>query len=288
MSEEREQKNQVFSGANPNVDPRIATTTAASQVQKDFGLEMPVETVPLPSGGQVYPKSSSLYGKDSVDVKAMTAREEDILTNRAFLKKGTIITELIKSCLIDKSVNPIDLLTGDRHALMVAIRITGYGAEYAVEVECNDCQTKSPMAFDLGQLPIKPLEIKPVEEGTNLFEFTLPRSKQVVKFKFLSGRDEEEILATAERQKKLGMQGEASVTTNLLYSIVAVGGVTDRAKISGFVKAMPAADSLALRNYIRDNEPGISMKQEVSCTHCGHSEEIVMPIGVGFLWPSAA
>ena len=286
MSEEREQRNQVFAGINPGVDPRIPQTTAAAQVQKDFGLEVPMETVPLPSSGRVYPSQSSIHGRETVDIRAMTAREEDILTSRALLKKGTIITELIKSCLIDKTINPIDLLTGDRNALMVAIRITGYGSEYDVEVECNECNVKSARTFNLGELPLKRLEIAPVEEGQNLFAFVLPYSKKVVHFRFLSGRDEEEILATSEKQKKLGLQGESNVTTSLFSSIQSIDGIEDRAKINAFVKMMPARDSLALRNYIRDSEPGITMRQEVTCPNCDHSEEVSMPIGVTFLWPT--
>jgi hypothetical protein len=253
----------------------------------DFGLDIPVETMPLPSNGLVYPVDSTLHGRETVDIKAMTAREEDILTSKAYLKKGTVITELIKSCLLDKSIDPRDLLTGDRNALMVAIRITGYGSDYDAEIECNECSTKAQHKFDLAGLPLKRLQIAPVAQGQNIFEFLLPYSKKIVKFRFLTGRDEEEIVATAEKQKKLGLSAEASVTTSLLYSIVSIDGVEDRAKIASFVKMMPARDSLALRNYIKDNEPGILMRQETSCPSCGHSEEVNMPLGVTFLWPSA-
>ena len=80
---------------------------------------------------------------ETVDIKAMTAREEDILTSRAFIKKGTVITELIRSCLVDKRIDPNSLLSGDRNALMVAIRVTGYGVEYSTEVTCPVCDTYS-------------------------------------------------------------------------------------------------------------------------------------------------
>jgi hypothetical protein len=286
MSEQREQRNEIFKGA-AGVDPRIPQTTTQAQAKQDFGLEIPVETVPLPSNGATYPVDSPLHGLETVEIRAMTAREEDILTSKALLKKGTVITELIKSCLIDKRIDPRDLLIGDRNALMVAVRITGYGAEYDAEIECPECQTKAPHQFNLAALPLRRLEIEPVAEGMNLFEFTLPYSKKTVRFRFLSGRDEEEMLSTAEKQKKLGLSTEAGVTTNLLYSIVSIDGVEDRAKIAAFVRMMPARDSLALRNYIRDNEPGIVMKQETSCPSCGHSEEVGMPLGVTFLWPAA-
>lgn len=282
MTEQRD-RNEVFRG----VDPKIQQVSAAEKVKLDFGLDIPIESIPLPSNGVVYPIDSSLHNRETVDIRAMTAREEDILTSKAFIKKGTVISELIKSCLIDKSIEPRDLLGGDRNALMVAIRITGYGAEYSAEIECSECGTKANQEFNLAELPIKRLEINPVSPGTNLFEFKLPYSKKIVKFKFLTGRDEEEILATAERQKKHGLSSDTTVTTSLLYSVVSIDGIEDRAKIASFVKMMPARDSLALRNYVRDNEPGITMKQETSCQSCGHTEEVTMPLGVTFLWPSA-
>lgn len=288
MSDDREQKNAIFANQGPaGVDPRMPKMSQADRVKADFGLEIPQEIVPLPSSGKVYSQDSSLYGMETVEIRAMTARDEDILTSRALLKKGTVITELIKSCLVDKTVNVLDLLSGDRNALMVAVRITGYGPEYAVEMECPECNVKSQHEFNLGELPIKRLEIDPVIPGMNLFDFNLPVSKKNVKFKFMTGRDEEEMMVLAEKQKKLGLPSDNNVTTSLLYSIQSIDGIEDRAKIASFVKVMPARDSLALRNYMRDNEPGIIMKQETTCSSCGHSEEVSMPLGVTFLWPSS-
>jgi hypothetical protein len=290
-TEEREQRNAVFTGGPPNlppgVDPRMPSQSAVDKVKAEFGLDVPLETVPLPSSGKVYPSNSSLYNSETVDIRAMTAREEDILTSRALLKKGTVITELIKSCLVDRTIQPTELLGGDRNALMVAIRITGYGPDYNAEIECMECGTKSPHAFNLGELPIRRLEIEPVTVGANLFEFILPYSKKAVKFRFLTGRDEEEIVAMSEKQKKLGLSTESNVTSSLMHAIVSIDGIEDRSKIVNFIKHMPARDSLALRNYIKDNEPGIVMKQETSCPSCGHAEEVSMPLGVNFLWPQA-
>jgi len=287
MSEEREMRNEIFRGNPTGVDPRIPQMSAMDKVRSDFGLDIPVETMPLPSNGLVYPVESTLHGRETVDIKAMTAKEEDILTSKAYLKKGTVISELIKSCLIDKSIDPRDLLAGDRNALMVAIRITGYGSEYDAEMECPECSAKAPHRFDLAGLPLKRLQITPALAGHNLFEFLLPYSKKLVKFRFLTGRDEEEIVATSEKQKKLGLSTDSTITTSLLYSIVSIDGIEDRGKIASFVRMMPARDSLALRNYIKDNEPGIVMKQETTCPACGHAEEVNMPLGVSFLWPAA-
>lgn len=295
MTEEREERNKVFSepdarqkATQAGVDPSIQVTTAVDSVKAEFGIDIPVETVPLPSAGKAYPPSSTLHLQEMVDIRAMTTREEDILTSQALLKKGTVISELIRSCLVNKDIQPVELLVGDRNAVMVAIRITGYGSDYDAEVQCGECDVKSSQTFDLGALPLKRLELEPVELGMNVFEFTLPATKKRVRFKYLTGRDEEEILATQQKQQKLGLSSDALVTTNLLYSLVAVEGVEDRSRIAKFVRMMPARDSLALRNYMRDNEPGIRMRQSVECPSCGNVEEVGMPMGVNFLWPSSA
>jgi hypothetical protein len=285
--DDRENRNAVFSSGQPNVDPRIPSISTADKLKQEFGLDIPVELVPLPSLGKVYPEGSSFHNRDSVEITAMTAREEDILTSRALIKKGTVISELLRSCLVDKRVNVADLLVGDRNALMIAIRITGYGADYDVEIECPSCSTKSKQTFNLAELPVRPLQIEPVSPGLNLFEFMLPMSKKRVQFKFLTGRDEEEISNTKTKTQKAGFLNDNTVTTNLMYSIQSIDGVTDRSKISQFVKAMPARDSLALRKYINDNQPDVITKQELMCPNCDHLEEATMPIGASFFWPDS-
>lgn len=294
MPDDREQRNAIFAGAHApsampaGVDPRMPSVNMAEQLRQDFGLELPVEVVPLPSEGRAYDRAHPLFGAETVEIKGMTAREEDILTSTALLKKGTVITELIRSCLMNPKIDPASLLAGDRNTLVVAIRVTGYGAEYEAEIECAACNEKTPAVFDLAALPLKRLKIDPVAEGQNLFEFRLPYAKKLVQFRFLTGQDEENIVAVAQRTKKLSLGGDTNVTSNLLHSIVSIEGITDRQKISGFVKSvMCAGDSLALRTFIRENEPGISMKQEIECKKCGASEEVDMPMGVKFLWPHA-
>jgi len=265
-----------------------ASESIATMLARDFGFEIPNETVPLPSKGLVYPVEHPFYDQQYVDIKAMTSREEDILTSQVLLKKGTVVTELIRSCLCNKDVNPLDLIVGDRNALMVAIRVTGYGAKYDGEVVCDSCKEKSTREFNLAELEIKPLKIAPVVAGVNEFEYKLPRLNVPMRFRFLTGRDEEDMSRAAEQQKKkLGVAQDSTVTTFLRYSIVSVNGITDRAKIAQFVSYLPANDSSALRRFISDNSPGIVMKQESVCSLCNHVEEVTIPIGVNFLWPNA-
>jgi hypothetical protein len=168
----------------------------------------------------------------------MTAKEEDILTSRALIKKGTVITELLKSCLVDKNIDPDSLISGDRNAIMTAVRITGYGSDYTVDIDCPACSEKSKQNFKLTELGIKRLEIEPVEIGKNLFEFKLPVSGKTIRFKFLTGKDEQEITVTAERKRKQGQQSDNLITQKLMYSVVAVDGTTDKVKVQSFV-ALP-------------------------------------------------
>ena len=271
--------NEVFEGSRGGVAPR------RDVLKDDFGFEIPTQVVPLPSGGIIYPVESSMHGKQEVAIKAMTAKEEDILTSRALIKKGTVISELLKSAIVEDGFDPDIMLSGDRNALMITLRATGYGADYRVEVDCPACGTRSKQNFDLGQLPIKQLELDPVAPGANLFETELPISKKKVRFKFLTGNDEREMSVMAERKKKQGVQVDNAVTTRLQYQIQSVDGITDRTKIGFFVRAMPAKDSLHLRKFIDKHEPGIEMKSWMDCPNCFETSEVRLPLGATFFWP---
>ncbi len=282
MSTEERENNSIFTA-----DRAKRQGFEARDVMKDdFGFEVPTEAIPLPSGGRVYPVESPLHGDEYVEITAMTAKEEDILTSRALIKKGTVITQLIKSCLVNKNIDVDEMISGDRNAIMTALRITGYGSEYSVDVECPACGERSKQDFKLTELPVRGLEVSPVAEGVNLFEYELPVTKKKVHFKFLTGKDEQEIMVLQERKKKQGMQDNL-VTTRLQYCIVAVDGIKDKNKITTFSRNMPARDSLALRKFIDDNEPGIDMKQWMDCPHCDESSEVRLPMGASFFWPDS-
>jgi hypothetical protein len=278
---DRPVRNEVFSGNNPQGLP------SRNVMRDDFGFEVPVETVPLPSRGVTYPADSPMHGKETVNIRAMTAREEDILTSKALIKKGTVISELLKSCIAEEGFDADIALTGDRNALMVALRITGYGSEYKVEVDCPACGQRSKQGFDLASLPIKRLEIAPVAVGANLFEAKLPVTKKSVRWKFLTGVEEREISQMTERKKKQGQLNDNLVTTRLTYSIASIEGITDKTKIGFFIRNMPARDSLFLRKLIDKNEPGIDMKSWMDCPSCLESSEVKLPLGASFFWPDA-
>ena len=271
---------EFFQDSHPEIQTR-------NVMQEDFNWEVPVEAVPVPSEGNVYSVNSALHGRSILEIKAMTAQEEDILTSRALIRQGSVISHLIKSCLIDKSVNVDELLLGDKNALMVAIRVTGYGSRYSADVSCRSCGKGSNHDFDLASLEIRRLEIDPVAPGENLFHFRLPVTKKDIHFKFLTGKDESEISVMSERMKKMtDSSTDNMITTRLAYQIMSIDGITDKNKIGMFVKSMPAQDSRKLRTYIDQNEPGIDMRVQMNCQHCGTNSRVSLPLGSEFLWPT--
>lgn len=170
---------------------------------------------------------------------------------------------------------------------MVAIRILGYGDSYNPTVECPQCELKQEFSISLSNLEIKPLELAPQTPGQNCFEYALPSNGSRVLFKFLTGKDEEDISTMMESRKKKGFVVDNVISTRLQYSILAIDGNSDRSFLSSKISMMTARDSSALRHYIDKHEPGIEMKHEFSCRGCGHQEVLVVPMGPTFFWPNA-
>lgn len=259
----------------------------SSPTQDVFGWSVPVEQVPLPSSGLIYAVDSPLHGKETLQIKAMTAQEEDILMSRALIKEGTVVKHLIKSCLIDKSVDPDDLLAGDKNSLIIAIRITGYGSEYRAVVSCPVCSKTDNYSFDLSQIGIKRLGADPIAPGRNEFSFMLPVTKKQVTFRFLTGRLEEEDRIAREKMARLFPDAKVDnvVTRQLENQTLSIDGKTDRVAISSFIKSMPAADSRAYRTYMTKIEPGLDMNLDFDCRSCSARSKVALPMGASFFWP---
>jgi hypothetical protein len=180
------------------------------------------------------------------------------------------------------------MLVGDRNALMIAIRITGYGVNYSAFCNCPACGNRSKSNFNLGELPIKRLELDPVSPGENCFEYTLPVSGKSVFFKFLTGRDDEIMGEEAKKMRKLFPDSDVDnvVTRKLRASIISIDGVRDKNKVYKFIENMPALDSRKLRQFILLHEPGIDTKGNMTCSSCGKTSEVSLPMGASFFWPA--
>ena len=169
---------------------------------------------------------------------------------------------------MDPNADIDDLTIGDRNALSIAIRITGYGTDYKARVTCPHCDHVNEKVFDLSNLAIKRIGANPVKPGVNLFEFKLPVSKKTVHFKIMTGKDErlkKEYLQSYAHA--LGDTSIGAVTSHLSFVIQSIDGITDQGKIDKFVNIMPALDAKKLREYISDIQPGMRIvtgKQNLS------------------------
>jgi hypothetical protein len=237
-------------------------------------FKLPTEIIELPSKGLLYPKDSEL-SKGTIEIKYMTAKEEDILTNQSFIKNGTVLDKLLKS-IITTNINFDDLLVGDKNAIMVASRILGYGSEYTFNY-LGESHT-----IDLSTLENKEIEEELYSKNINEFEFTLPKSGNIVTFKLLTHKDEQEINRELESLKKINKDSSPELTTRLKYLIISINGEKEKKTIREFVdNYLLAQDSRALREYIRRIQPDV----DLTFFPDGSSDRINIPIGVSFFWP---
>tara|TARA_B100000674_G_scaffold18300_1_gene12957 strand:- start:134 stop:862 length:729 start_codon:yes stop_codon:yes gene_type:complete len=237
-------------------------------------LKFPTEQVELPSKGLIYPKESPL-SSGIVEMKYMTAKEEDILTNQAFIKKGIVLDKLLRSLVVSKDVNIDDLIVGDKNAILIASRLLGYGAEYTFTYGGEQ------HTVDLNELDNKPLDESNFTQGVNEFEYTLPTSKTKITYKLITGRDEKAIEREIAGLKKINKDASPELTTRLKQAILSVDGDSEKKTVREFVdNYLLAKDSRALREHIRLTQPDVDMNIVLDS-----GEEVTVPIGLSFFWP---
>ena len=241
--------------------------------------KFPTEVVDLPSKGLVYDKENPL-SSGKIEMKYMTAKEEDILSNQSYITNGTVLDKLLKALIVSKDINYNDLIVGDKNALLIAARILGYGSEY--EFNYKDETIK----IDLSVLDNKEINKKLFEQGKNEFSFTLPKSGSVITFKLLTHGDESKIERELKGLKKINPKASPDLSTRLKYMIVSVDGSSETKDVREFVDTyFLAQDSRSLRNYIKDFQPDVNLNIPVELE--GGEENITIPIGLNFFWPDA-
>jgi len=246
---------------------------------------IPFDTVPLPSKGLLYTEGP-LVGAESIEVHYLTAIQEDILTSPNLLASGLMLDTLIGSVVKDKSIDPTTLTLGDRNAIVIWLRSTGYGADYQVRLGCGSCGNEWVNEFDLSTLSVRELETLPDKNG--LFEFDLPQTKSNVKFRMLTSENENDILKRAEAiQKQQGSSVDHSLSLKMMAAIVEVDGVNDPLETKSFVESMPVRDARAFREYVNSIEPGVLMTQDATCPKCQNVSQEVIPIRGNFFWPDS-
>jgi hypothetical protein len=283
-------------GINPNLDlpeevkaalqndiDNAQATAPAAPVQHDF----PTEVIELPSEGHFYDPSSPL-SNGKLELKYMTAKEEDILTSQNLIKKGVVLDKLLESLIVTPGVTPDDILVGDRNAVFVAARILAYGSKYEAKVVCPKCGEENDVSIELTKLTNKEFDFSGFTKGVNEFEFELPISRKVVRYKLLKGKDEKNIEEELKALSKLNKNGPShEVTTRLKHVIVSVDGDDKRGIVNAFVDNMPSQDARELRKHIKEHSPDFDMTFDFTCEHCDHEGRIQMPMGINFFWPDA-
>jgi hypothetical protein len=243
-------------------------------------LKLPTETIELPSKGLVYPEDNPL-SSGKIEIKYMTAKEEDILTNQNYIKDGTVIDKLLKSLIVSK-VNYDDLIVGDRNAVMIAARILGYGKDYTFKYE------EEEVTVDLSELEQRWLKEEDlIESNKNEFNFTLPHSKIDISFKLLNNKDERQVKAEIKGLQKIDKKSSPEMSTRLKYMIQSINGNSEPKTIREFVdKYMLARDSRALREHIRTFQPDIDLTFNFASSD-GIERDVTLPMTVNFFWPDS-
>ncbi len=248
----------------------------------------PTEVVDLPSKGLLYPKDSPLAG-GTIELKYMTAKEEDILTSRNLIQKGIVLDRLLESIIVDENVSLNDLLLGDKNAIMIATRILGYGKDYTVSLTDPSTGDKQEETFDLTKVGDKKIDYKLFKDGKNEFEFELPAAKVKILFRLLTHKEEKEIDAELKAYKKFTKDSgiSAEITTRLKKAIVSVNGDSSIKRINEFVDdELLSRDSLAFREFLKEITPDIDMSFTFTSDQTGEDTTMDIPLDVEFFWPA--
>ena len=249
----------------------------------------PTEVVDLPSKGHFYDSSSPL-SNGTITLKVMTAKEEDILTNQNYIKKGIVLDKLIESLIVDKEVKLDDLLLGDKNAVFVATRRFAYGDNYGpLQVKCPSCRENNECTFNLGDLNYKDVDFSKYQRGSNQFDVVLPYCKKTVTCKLLTSGDEKLIENETKMMQKVKAGNTADVTTRLRYTILSIDGNTNKADIKKFIEnELTSKDSFELRKIIKERTPDVDLNFNFKCEQCAYEERIGVPLTVQFFWPDSA
>ena len=243
----------------------------------------PTEFVELPSKGIGYPSGHPLHNQETIEIRFMTAKDEDILTSRSLLKKGLALDRLIDNLLVDKTLKAKDIIVGDRNAIIIAARSSAYGHIYETKVECPSCGNKQKHEFDLSKAdihePVLGEDIKELDNGN--YMVSTPYSKIEVEMRLLTGRDEAVIFKLMNKNK----EGDAILSTQMKLYIVSVNGHKQDNVIEHFINNVPAAEARYVRNAYKDLAPTIEIKGDFECNSCTHEQELEVPFNTDFFWP---
>lgn len=251
--------------------------------------KFPTEIIDLPSKGWFYDKDNP-FSSGQVEMKYMTAKEEDILTSRNLIAKGNTIDKLLQELIVTPDADYNTLVVGDKNGIMIAARVLAYGKEYPISATCSVCRTRQQVSVDLTALDEKKIK-KPKTLHTNEFTFELPLSKKVLTFKLLTHKDEMEIDRELRKLEELKLDDpdiDRSLSTRLKHIITAVDGDSSMSVVRNFVdNEFLAREARSFRKYYAEITPDVEMKYPFKCSNleCVNEGEVRVPIGPDFFWP---
>ena len=235
----------------------------AHQETPGFSFVVPTEFVEMPSGGRVYPETHPLHGQ-------------------------TTIERVIQSLIVNKRINPDSMLVGDRNAIIIAARISGYGNEYKTKVGCPSCGTTQEYSFDLNDSDVysgdtaEALGVTNNDDGT--FTTTLPKTRLQATFRLLTGVDEKNMASQLETARKR-KRPEQAITTQIRNMVVSVNGDDSVQAVSYLIENIPSLDARHLRSSYRQVAPNVDLTQNFECGECGHEQDMEVPLSADFFWP---
>ena len=252
-----------------------------------FSFVVPTEFVELPSQGKYYPKEHPLHDQESIEIKQLTAKEEDMLTSRTLLKKGVALERVLKSLIVDKTIDPDTMFIGDRNAIIIAARVSGYGNEYTTKVTCPKCNTTQDYDFDLNNAKVYYGEdaaaLDVTDHGDGTYDVMLPRLQMPVTFRLLNGRDERSLI-TPDKKKQEVISNHL-ITSQLRNIVVGVQGDTSATVVNMLIENIPSMDSRHLRLAYRLSAPNIDLTHSFECVECNFEQDMEVPLTADFFWP---
>ena len=259
-----------------------------------FGLSfvVPTEIVTLPSGGHLYPENSALKGLKEVEVKSMTAAEEDIMINDSFIQKGVVFDRLIDSIMITPGIKSEELQDCDKLAILMSARKTGYGDAISFSVSCGACNHDYDIDASLTQM-LERSEENPYEprsgegweylEDSNTYSFNITSVDIDANIKLLTRSEVKDLMASREQKKRLGLPFNETIEF-LRAVLVSANGITDRTSLNKLAEILPASAARRIRYVHNVNLPKIDTSQEVTCPACGQEETKEVPFSLGWFW----
>jgi hypothetical protein len=281
--------------ARRNQDRTGPRKTGSDEIPPDLKQQMtnpmdfvtPTDVIDLPSKGNGYPEGHPLCGEETIEIRYMTAKDEDVLTSRSLLKKGMAIDRLISNLIKDKRIDAKSLLVGDRNAIIINARASAYGYKYKTQVTCPKCGGSQNHVFDLSEPRVYggddwgDFQIETTDDGT--YKVELPFSKVIAEVRLLVGHDEMLVFKSMQKSKK--SETDSLITNQMRCFIVSVNDYKEKKVIEYFIQNMIAQEARFLRNVLKAITPDLKIANDFECASCSHEQELEVPFGADFFWP---